>query len=344
MPAESHIKIGNNWVKLGSTGVYANVGGTWQPVNNIYDKVSGTWQTVYVRDTTGPASPSGVTARWEGSGLRINWTNPPDADYDSMRIVIRPGVEPTLAPITVYGATNTIHYTTYIKDYLVYTATLTPYDVHGNAGTSVTVTSMGFTGAARGRTPTSFFIKPIDSGTWRTSTGGWRVDMPGSGYGQWVIQGASAEGENFGTYFYGTQFWDYLRGATITSASLELQRTNSAGLGGAVEPEFYWSQDCTSKASNPSASSMNDYIYHTPGLSRNGDTPNYAYVPLTAGYRTAMGANSLGSSLRSIIFNAFDVSLISFIGDVSYSYMKMTGAYEGPYTITPGRINVAHSG
>lgn len=342
MPAETHVKIGNNWVKLGSSGVYAKVGAVWQPVDTVYDKVGATWQTVYVRDTTGPASPSAVTSRWENNGLRISWTNPPDADYAGMRIVIRPGVEPTLSPIVVHGATNSIHYTTYIKDYLVYSATLTPFDAIGNYGTPITVTSMGFTGAARGRTPTSFFIRPVDSGTWRGA--GWRTDQPGSGFGQWVIQGASVSGENFGTYFYGTHFWDYLRGSTITSASLELQRTNSAGLGGAVEPEFYWSQNCTSKASNPTTSTQNDYIFHTPGLSRNGDTPNFAYVPLTAGYRAAMGSNTLGSSLRSIIFNASDIGLIGFIGDVSYSYMKMTGAWEGPYTITPGRINVAHTG
>lgn len=342
MVASTHVNVGGNWPKIGNDGVYANVSGTWQPVQFIYNKNNGIWENTYVRDTTGPASPSAVTATWEGSGIRVNWTNPPDSDYSYMRLLFWPAGQPSLLPeIIVSAPTATCHYSGYILNNTVYTVYLTPVDIHGNSGPYIAVQTMAWTGAARGRTDPNvpFRMLAVDSGTWRGETGGWRPD----GYGQFVYQGASISGVNYGVFFYGTQAYDYLRGATIYGANIEMERKNSGGLGTSVPTEYMWSNDCTSRATDPSASSRYDYTVG-PGMARNGDAPNYAYGNLSAGFMNAIGSTSLGSSLRSIIFSSTNNALNPGIGNVSNSYMIMAGAYEGPYTLKPGLLNITHSG
>lgn len=342
MAAETFVKVGNDWNKMGNAGVYANVGGTWQPIEYIYNNVAGTWQTTYVRDNTGPASPSNVTATWEGSGLRINWTNPPDADYSYMQILPWPAGQPSLSPFTVSAPGQTAHYSAYILDYTVYTVYLTPFDTHGNAGPTIAVQSMAWTGAARGRAPSPFWITPIDSGTWRN--GAWRTD-DFLAWGTRLVQGAGPSGINTGAFFYGSTAWTYLRGATVSQASVSLIRINQSGLAGVVEPEAYWSNNITSKASNVDAGSLNNYYASPTGMSRDGVGSIGMYMEVPASWRAAIGASSLGSSLRSVLLRSNDSTLQPSIGNVSYSYMIMRGGLDtGVPPWTQGNIGVNHSG
>jgi|JI10StandDraft_1071094.scaffolds.fasta_scaffold11408_2 hypothetical protein len=336
MPAETYINIGGTPTRVQTNGIYVNVSGTWQQADFAYVNVGGTWQTVYVQDNVGPAAPTGCTATWTPSGLQVDWTNPADADHSYVSVYITPTGQPPIFGPNISGAPSGVMsytFTTYIIDNTVYTVTLVPVDSNGNTGTPVSFSSMAWTGAARGRTPLTHIIDPIDSGNWRD--GSWEYTMRPK-------QGASsAPGNNIGIFFYGTQFWDKLRGSTISAATIELFRANTVGVGGSVFPSM-WTSTCSSRAENPGAGLDNPLA--GTGMCRNGSCNPWSQFTVDAAWRARMAGYGATPRLNSVAMLSFDVTLIPGAGNVSASYMELIGALEVVGTVVPGRIIVTHSG
>jgi hypothetical protein len=260
-----YVKDASTWKKAPANGIYVRDAGIWKQADFAYMKVAGVWTLAYVSDATGPAAPTSATATWSGSGLRVAWTNPADADFSHVAVYITPAGQPYISVGTISGSPSqakTYDFTSYIIDNAIYTVQLVPYDTNGNAGTTISFDSMGWTGAARGRTPLSTYIDPTDSGTWRN--GAWRSDIPAKD----VYQGIDAFGHNTGVYFYGTQFYDKLRGSTISAATIEVYRANGVGFG-SNRSAMLWTSTCTSKASDPTATIANNFASNVMSINGN---------------------------------------------------------------------------
>ena len=355
MPAESHVRIGGQWRKIPTDGVYVRVGGIWKQVDFGYSKVSGTWQQVYIRDTTGPSAPSGAQAKWgyiTGGVpcLAITWTNPVDSDYASMSVSVWPGFgNPFIYSIP--SAAQAFNFTDYVIDNSIYTVQLTPYDANGNPGTPVTVYSMGFTGAARGRSQSPAYIYPIDSGTFRfnigEANGFWRTDaevlaVPQGGYRR-AMQGWDAGGVNLGAYFYGTQFYDGYRGANFGDSVVEMYRVNQGGTPYPVPVKLFISQVATSKAigaDDLGDLGLFDGPHNSPGMSLNGITSPFLQIPVTSDWFDNMS----DGSLRSMWMYSDDTVLHPDAGNASYDFGKWYGAGEVTGSVSPGCFIVTHTG
>lgn len=343
MPAETYLNVGGNNIKIGATGAYVKVG-SWQTVNFIYVNAGGGWQTVYIRDVSGPAAPTNLRATWNGEGLDISWTNPADADYAYMAVNVQPGTAPWMYGPTINAPTNSFRWTNYILNNLIYTVMLTPVDTNGNVGTTAYVQSMEWTGQARGKTPSPTVIWPLDSGTfyheWGNPAGAWRTDISDR-----VDQGGFDVGEFIGMYFYGDQFWNLLRGTTVSAASAQFFRVPSGGTPLPVSPAVCGST-CVSKAQNP-MTTMYDGPTLGPGLSMAGDPypPIYNLSwPLPSSLFDNF--NSTAQRFNAMALYAADNVLRPDLGggNVTASYMQMFGASEYPYNIKSGAITLDHSG
>lgn len=344
MPAETYVNIGGTPHKIGALGINARVSGVWQVVNFGYANVGGFWQNVYIRDNTGPAAPTNCKATWNFNAIEITWTNPADSDYAYMVVNAQPGAEPWIFGTTVAAPTNSYHWTTDVKNNLIYTIQLTPVDANGNVGTSVYFQTMAWTGVARGKQPSPSVFWPVDSGTFYVNGGYWRNDVA-----ERVLQGAFPGGEFTGMYFYGNQFYDFIRGTTISAASVALFRVNSGGTPFPVSPTV-WGSTCVSKAFNPQ-STLYKGVITGAGLSLAGP-PYPPPYNLGWGLPGTLFENMQSTAPSGFRFNAMgfyangDITMRPDLGggNVSASYMQMYSAYEKPYAITSGAITVDHSG
>lgn len=345
IPAETYINIGGTNRKIGATGVYVRNGGVWNPVNFTYVNIGGGWQTAYIRDVSGPAAPTNVRATWEGNALRITWTNPADSDYAYMAVNVEPGSDPFIFGSPVPAPGNSVLWTTHILNNLVYTVQLIPVDSNGNVGTPVVVTSMGWTGVARGKTPSPYVIWPVDSGTWYLEGGAWR---PPADIANHVQQGGFTGGQFCGMYFYGNQFFDFLRGTTISAASASFFRINSGGTPFPVSPTI-WGSTQVSPAGSPMGS-LYKGIITGPGLSLLGSPFPGIYnlgwpLPSTL-FENMQSTAPTGFRFNAMGFYANDLVLRPDLGggDVTASYMQLFSAYELPFNIKSGAIAIDHSG
>ena len=332
-----YIKDASTWKKAPANGIYVRDGGVWTQADFAYMKVDGVWQLAYVSDATGPGAPTSATATWNGAGLRVAWTNPVDSDFSHVAMYITPGNQPYMIIGNFTGSpgqAKTYDFTSYILDNLVYTVQLVPYDTNGNAGTSIMFSSMSWTGAARGRTPLSTYIDPIDSGTWRN--GHWRTDVSPLVS---VYQGIDGIGTNTGAYFYGTQFYDKLRGATISGATIEVYRVNGIGYG-SNRSAGLWTSTCTSKASDPNVGLENYFASNV--MSVNGNAPPYSVSGIPSSWFARMAGYGATPRFAAMGVKSLDTEL-GGIG-VSNNYMKLYGAGTAPGTVVPGRIWITHSG
>lgn len=343
MPAETYVNIGGTPRQIGASGISAKVSGVWQVVNFGYANVAGVWQNVYIRDNSGPAAPTNCRATWNFNAIEITWTNPADADYAYMVVNAQPGAEPWILGTTVAAPGTSYHWTTDVKDNLIYTIQLTPVDSNGNVGTSAYFQTMAWTGAARGKTPSPTVFWPTDSGTWYVNGGYWRSDVSDR-----VIQGAFPGGEFIGMYFYGNQFYDLIRGTTISAASASFFRVNSGGTPFPVTP-VVWGSTCVARPQNPV-----DTLYKGPitgpGLSLAGSPYPLPYnlgwtLPSTL-FENMNSTAPSGSRFNAMGLWANDIVMRPDLGggDVTESYMQMYSAYEYPYNIKSGAIAVDHSG
>lgn len=325
------------WDELGPNAIFAKIGGVWRPVERVSGKSGGVWRHSHIRDSEGPYILTNIRTKWYNGKLRISWTNSPDSDFSHVKVTIYPAGQQAVQSVDVHGAPNADAFYDYspVPYDKIYHVELSPYDTNGNLGTMIFDSSMQFTGSARGRTNETYQILATDSGVWR--------DDSFIGTELRPRQGASISGESVGVYYYGTQIWDRLRGAEITSASIELVRYNQGGLGGAVEPEMRYGTD-GSKQGFPDYNVSIPKITG-PGLCRNGACDPFAVVGLPSSWTGPM--TDLDSSrFRSVVFDSDDVTLQSYIGNVSESYMYLYHAFERPYGtgIIPGRLNFNHTG
>ncbi len=330
----THLNVSGTWKEIGADGVWVNVSGTWKAVSSLHANVSGTWKDVYIRDNVGPAAPTDVVVTWTADGLVCTWTDPPDSDYSYMDVAVLPDGEPYIQYGAVAAGVET-HTCPYAPYYKVLTYYLTPYDTNGNAGVTTAAGSMAWTGTARGRYPSPRSYLTIDSGTYRGSA--WRSDV-----GNRVYQGSTANGHNFGTFFYGDTIYNELRGATVSEMALDYVRYNASGNGGAVTPEIWWST-IASKASSPSGTLSNKFT--GPPVCRNGACWGFAIAnPPSSWYDNFVTPGE--TRAKSVVFYSEDQTLQSYLGDVSLSYMQMYGYDERPLgeTLIPGRLQFAHSG
>lgn len=350
MPADTRVKVGNDWRPIGAAGIYARDGGQLREIDTGHARVNGVWQTTYIRDNTPPVNPTNLKCAWENGGLRITWTNPPDSDLQSMELAIYPRGGSLQARYIVPASPGSqgsyLYLSGNIQNYLIYDVNFRPIDSNGNRAIGNWAASMEFTGSARGRTPSPISFRPIDSGTWDENAGFWRTVswMPGPNWR--VFQGASISRNNWGAMFYGSQFWTHLRGASVSAARLDLQRMNTPGLGAAIKPNMAWSQNLTSKAVNPTTSTRSAFIQGTGMARTSNHGPTYGSTVLPSSWRDALSFWSVGNTMKSIMFYSLDQTLRPWLNDVSESYMGMYGAHDpGPYFGTfPGLIYVVHSG
>jgi hypothetical protein len=335
----THVKDGGVWRTLRSDGFAANVGTTPRPIQEAYAHAAGSWRTVHITDATGPVAPPTATATWSPSGLQVAWTEPGDADYSFVTIGVYHYGESTLRHYANVGKGTTSWLSTYAPYWTILRIELTPYDLLGNAGTKRVIHSMDHLGGARGRVPSPIEFYSNSSGTWRN--GQWREDIWADKY--YVYQGSSVSGKSEGAYFYGDQVYDTLRGTTITAASWQYVRTNSTGLGGAIEPEIYQS----TIASRADAFSKFGAKTTAPGVCRNGACTPYNSVALPSAWYAPMVTPGAPNRFRSVVLSSDDTTLQGYIGNVSESYMAMYPGYARPIannTYVPGRLVIAHTG
>lgn len=346
-----HVKVGGVWKDIVDAPSVkdANV---WKTVEFGYVRESGTWKEFYVRDKTGPASPTSAVATWSNGNCVVTWVNPSDADYN--RVEIHRVRNPSAGPgayldglvATEYGAAGASMSwtdTNVLNDYMVYAYWLYPIDTRGNYGNPTIVESMAWTGLSRGRVPSPITFYATDSGTYRNSA--WRTDATVTdqfGNPSRVIQGYTATGMNYAHYFYGTQLYDTLRGTTASAMSLALNRVSAGGNGGAVYP-YIWGTDKSSKTGDGSAGLLGGTLYGT-GLCRNGTCDTLAYYALPSNWFTHYFSVSppAGFRMRGVGFYSPDTVIQSY--STSASYMILYSAYEAAFGFFPGSITVTHSG
>lgn len=346
-----HTKVGGVWREVVDSP-FTKVGGAWRTVDTGHVKVSGTWRQFYVRDTTGPATPTAGVATWSNGNLLLSWTNPPDSDYARVEIHrVRDPAAGTAAYLdglvtTQYGsASQAMSWTdtNIVNDYMWYQYWIYPVDVRNNYGSPLIVNSMGWTGTPRGRVPSPISFFPTDSGTYRN--GVWRTDGTVlDQYGNYarVVQGYTSTGMNYAHFFHGTQIYDTLYGTTASSMVLTLNRVNSGGAGGAVYPHV-WGSDKSSKSGDGSVGLIGNTLYGT-GLCRNGTCAAFNTFTLPTGWHEYFFNLSPtgGFRMRTVGFYSTDTTIQSY--GTSASYMVMFSAYEAGYGVAPGQITVTHSG
>lgn len=315
-------------------GPSVRVDGVNRDIYNGYVSVSGTWRQFYARDTVGPASPTGLVATWNNGNCVVTWTNPADADYSFMKIYrTRIGVQTETYITQISSPTATWTDTAVQENGVIYRYTLYPVDVRGNMGNGASVDSMAWTGAARGRVASPITFYPTDSGTYRNSI--WRTDVTNR-----VFQGYTANGMNYGHYFYGSQFFDTLRGTTVSAMSLLLVRSSSSGLGAAVQPHI-WAHGKTTKTGDGSSGLYNGSLL-SPGLARNGSAPNYQLYTLSSSYHSGFFDVSPATRYRGFATYDSDTTLNGL--GASDPYMQLQGFDEIGFGLAPGAVSVTHSG
>lgn len=346
-----HVKVGGVW-KESVDGPSVNVGGTWRNIDFGYVRDGGVWKEMYVRDNTGPASPTSATATWSNGNCVVSWTNPSDADYNRVEIHrVRDPAAGSAAYLdglvtTQYGtagAAMTWTDTNIVNDYMVYAYYLYPVDNRGNYGNPTAVQSMSWTGTARGRVPSPITFLPTDSGTYRA--GAWRTDATVTdqfGNPSRVIQGYTASGMNYAHYFYNNQIYDTLYGTGVSAMSIGLNRVNAGGNGGAVFP-YIWGSSKATKTGDGSTGLLGGTLYGT-GLCRNGTCDSLRYYDLPSNFFAHyVDVSPPGSfRMRGVAFYSPDTVIQSY--STSASYMILFSAYESAFGFTPGAITVTHTG
>lgn len=330
MPAETYVRQGGTWRKVGQDGPLVRQSNSWHPALFIYARHNGAWRTVYVRDVTGPVAPTNVTATWSGtSGGRprclVNWTNPPDADYDRMRVRWRHGTNLAWNQAWVNAPTSQFFAITNNVWNATLDIHLTPFDEFGNAGDVVTTRSMLWTGQARGARQSPFVINALDSGSFILTGGPWIS-------GKRVRQGVWGGTEYMGAYFYGDQIWTWLRGATISNASIQLFRSNAGETGG-VFP-YMWRSHISSKAQSPWGFVEQGPAAGTSPQALDGSHPHWAWQPIPSNWYNNM-TNPTQQRLRTIVFYSQGTPL---------TRAEYFGQGETPGTVVPGRLTIEHSG
>lgn len=345
MAASTHVKIGGVWRDIGANGIYVHDAGSWQQCDFVYVNEGGTWRTAYIRDNTGPSAVTNFKATWEANsnsgestsdGLRITFDAPADADIDYVMVYVKPRNHSTTYTMGPYSCTpsqaKSIKFTAYRALNKIYNVQVVPYDTNGNAGTVADTDSMEWTGAARGRTVSPFYVAPWASNTWRN--GSIRTDGT-------VYQGRSTSGYSFGVYYYANAFHDSLRGATADSARIELHRQNTTGISAAIQPDMYWTNNASYYADAEIVPRYGEFL----GSAMDRWSLPYGYSSLPAGWLDNFTDIDLGQTVRSVLFHAPESILYPEYGNVSLTYMSMHGAGVDPYNgIVHGRIGVWHSG
>lgn len=334
-----HTKVGGIWKEI-INNVTVRVSGTYRTVAQGYVKVSGTWRTMYLRDTTGPASPTDLKATWRNNGeCYVTWTNPADSDYAEMQIqrTVR-GLRDSVITIYTVAAPTRAFTLSDCMEGRIYTFLLTPVDTAGNLGTTVSVASMEWTGAARGRVASPVTFDPIDSETWLDGPDEWV-----SSDSDRVWQGSNSTEEKVGIFWYGTTPYDTLAGAEIESMAVNIYRTTQNGKAGAVPPEVRWSTSA-SRATSPPASSRSSATTTGTGICRNGTCSNFTQVSLPGSWHDNWFDPEQGLRARSVILDSQDTTLVSGLGNTSESYMEMYAWDQTGSGRLPGRITVVHGG
>lgn len=339
-----HVNVGGTWRDVGPDGIWAKVGGAQRQVVEGHVRISGTWRQCYLRDNVAPTPPLNVEARFLPYNVeQLTWNNPSDSDFASLSIqAFRSGS--LVAALTTYGSPGqAMSWAPFIPGFGVPTEwRLTPVDVAGNVGSTTTVWSMQWTGAARGRVVSPFTLRPWTSNTYIDATGSPYQNYPAnSWYTNRVVQGYDSNQWRYvGAYFYGDDIWNAIRGATVTGASIQLRRVSSIGIPGGVTPDLWWST--MGSPSGPISFTDEHDASSFYAMARDGSGPDYTTVSIINAWLPHLTDPS-ASRLRSIFLYSSNSSIVGGMS-VTARTMELFGAAENPGTVTPGLITIEHNG
>lgn len=279
MPA--YVKNSGSWQNARYPS--AKISTAWKNITAGWCRVAGSWRQFYVRDNTGPTTPT-PTVAWNQAIPGFNVTFGATTDETgvaSVTLQVRydSGAWATVATVSAAGATYQHAITTGNRGRLV-EYRLVAVDTVGN-------TTNGTASTAKYAKPLgSFGITAIDSGSWAQhvlgngySPGGWRNTFLLHS-GRWD---AGTYGHQVGLWFYGTGVADICKGYAPDVASIYMERNGSSGSSGHnnIAPHGYTTKPAgvptigggeaipgpyTYEDQGPSLSGANDFeVYAIPG-------------------------------------------------------------------------------
>jgi hypothetical protein len=335
--ASTWVRTGGSWHQVVDSP-WVRVGGSWRHVSLGYVRSGGSWRPCYIRDTTGPASPTSATAVWQNGPSVLSWVNPSDSDFAGIRIDrIRGGTgDGAIAFVTSFGPSASASYvdSDIREDSTVYTYYLYPYDQLGNYGAPTVVQTMGFTGYPRGRVPSPLIIDPNATGTWRNA--GWRTDVSNRPY-----QGYTSNGMNVGCYFWDATALRSLTGATISAATIEMYRVASGGAGGGIIPNMWLTQAAGLDPGTNPASSL-AFNAAAGAVCRNGTCNAWQVWNIPTSWYGSLFSAQFVPNYTGVAMYDPDTVIQSFGTSANYGFFY--GAGEVPGIVTPGRLTITHSG
>lgn len=362
MPAYTNVNGTWHAAGQGTKGMFTRVGGSWHQVSNAYLNVAGVWRRFYFSDNVGPVAPTNVTSDFVNGGqCRLRWSNPVDSDFVRMHAeCFLPG---NSAPVWVQdvggapGSAQSVINSNLNPYYTIQTWVLTSFDANGNQGAQVSVNSMAWTGAARGRTPSPIAFDDIGGAEWSVNTPFNTTAVPTfiqSG-GVFNVGGDGSGGERISQVYYGDQFWQQVRGANITGASIQLRAVSFPADSGVNQhdvailpsrvasglPNLFRTVLAGYAPDQSAAGSGFDIAATGPYLTLSGAGVQYGTWAIPAGMWPAF--NSITNWARSLELNNSSASMFG-APNRSRDMTTLIDASFGNSPVTGMRITIAHDG
>ena len=355
-------RIGTDTGWKSPTDVRVAVGGQWKRVLYIRTAVGGFWKDTWAYDVVGPGPVTGFTATWNNTTSNkcvVTYTTPSDTDFHHVTLYVnRSGSSSgpwtslgdftdnkstarTVNDTTVTMSSNTTYAPSgFNTSSSIHYYKAVPYDTLGNAGTAVVVGSTGASSSVvRGMLSSPFYVQGTNSRTWSGSawaTSGNAIDS--TGVPERVGQGYTANGQDYGFYWYDTK----RTGISPSALACWTARTD-AGFN-TTAPEFYLSQAPSSLVGAGSSPTGYAKSSVTVGTSLNNSTTSPYTTSAWHTLPTSWWTNLMdGSTWKSILCYTGETSVYGG-STSSLKYLVMYSVNEGGYGVSGGMLRVTHSG